>query len=57
MRGRSSGAATSKMDYSDYSQRVEAVNYYHKVLHRGCCSSPRSASGSFHRTGCFAFLR
>ena len=22
-----------------------AVNYYHKALHLGCCSSPRSASG------------
>ena len=22
----------------------EAVNYYHKALHLGCCSSPRSAS-------------
>ena len=25
-------------------QRLEAVNYYHKALHLGCCSSPRSAS-------------
>ena len=24
---------------------LPAVNYYHKVLHLGCCSSPRSASG------------
>ena len=23
---------------------LEAVNYYHKALHLGCCSSPRSAS-------------
>ena len=23
---------------------VTAVNYYHKALHLGCCSSPRSAS-------------
>ena len=23
----------------------KAVNYYHKELHLGCCSSPRSASG------------
>ena len=22
----------------------EAVNYYHKALHLGCCGSPRSAS-------------
>ena len=29
-------AATSKM---------EAVNYYHKALHPGCCSSARAASG------------
>ena len=27
-----------------YRRRV-AVNYYHKTLHLGCCSSPRSASG------------
>ena len=25
--------------------KLEAVNYYHKALHLGCCSSPRSASG------------
>ena len=25
---------------------LEAVNYYHKALHLGCCSSPRSASDS-----------
>ena len=25
-------------------QRLSAVNYYHKVLHLGYCSSPRSAS-------------
>ena len=24
---------------------LPAVNYYHKALHHGCCSSPRSASG------------
>ena len=23
---------------------LEAANYYHKALHPGCCSSPRSAS-------------
>ena len=23
---------------------IVAVNYYHKELHLGCCSSPRSAS-------------
>ena len=27
---------------------MEAVNYYHKVLHRGCCRSPRSASEHKH---------
>ena len=25
---------------------LEAVNYYHKVLHLGCCRSARSASGN-----------
>ena len=25
-------------------KKIKAVNYYHKVLHLGCCSSPRSAS-------------
>ena len=28
----------------DNSERLPAVNYYHKALHLGCCSSPRSAS-------------
>ena len=28
----------------DNSLRVGAVNYYHKVLHLGCYSSPRSVS-------------
>ena len=28
----------------DNSQRLEAINYYHKALHLGCCSSSRSAS-------------
>ena len=23
---------------------LEAVNYYHKALHLGCCSSPRSTA-------------
>ena len=39
-RGGSRAAATSKMECF----RLEAVNYYHKALHLGCCSSPRSAS-------------
>ena len=26
---------------------LEAVNYYHKALHLGCCSSPRSASAFY----------
>ena len=38
-RGRSRTAAGSKMQLF-----VIIVNYYHKVLHLGCCSSPRSAS-------------
>ena len=29
---------------ADLGLLLEAVNYYHKVLHLGCCSSPRSAS-------------
>ena len=28
----------------DNSYRLPAVNYYHKALHLGCGSSPRSAS-------------
>ena len=39
LRGGSRAAATSKMECF-----VKAVNYYHKALHLGCCSSPRSAS-------------
>ena len=38
-RGGSRTAATFTMEGF-----VEAVNYYHKVLHLGCCSSPRSTS-------------
>ena len=30
----------------DNSSQLEAVNYYQNALHLGCCSSPRSASGS-----------
>ena len=55
-------AATSKMEcfviivngfqpitisQSTPSWMLPAVNYYHKALHLGCCSSPRSASVSF----------
>ena len=44
---------------------LEAVNYYHKALHLGCCSSPRSASGTFidrgvqwsHRRNTYCSLR
>ena len=42
-RGGSRTAATSKMERF---MIMEAVNYYHKALHLGCCSSPRSASAS-----------
>ena len=44
---------TDTVDITNYAQRQiqdccniqgEAVNYYHKELHRGCCSSPTSAS-------------
>ena len=41
IRGGSRTAATSKMERF---VKLEAVNYYHKALHFGCCSSPRSAS-------------
>ena len=41
IRGGSRAAATSKMDRFV----IIATNfYYHKALHLGCCSSPRSAS-------------
>ena len=36
-RGGSRAAATSKVE-------CFVINYYHKALHLGCCSSPRSAS-------------
>ena len=35
-----------------YLEKLPAVNYYHKALHLGCCSSPRSASKLYFRT-CF----
>ena len=35
---------------------LPAVNYYHKALHLGCCSSPRSAS-AFLVKAKFLFLR
>ena len=38
-RGGSRAVATSKME-----RFVIIVNYYHKALHLGCCSSPRSTS-------------
>ena len=45
-RGGSRTAATSKMELF-----VIIVNgYYHKVLHLGCCSSPRSASANKYGT-------
>ena len=46
-RGGSKAAATSKMECFVIivnGFRLPAVNYYHKALHIGCCSSPRSAS-------------
>ena len=46
VRSGSRAAATSKMEcFVINSSRFPAVNYYHKALHLGCCSSPRSASG------------
>ena len=29
----------------DNSERFQVANYYYKVLHLGCCKSPRSTSG------------
>ena len=42
LRGGSRTAATFKMEHFV----LETVNYYRKVLHLGCCSIPRSASGT-----------
>ena len=45
VRGRSRTAETSMMErFVIIVKRLEAVNYYHKALHLGCCSSPRAAS-------------
>ena len=44
LRGRSRTAATSKMER--FVIIVTAINYYHKALLLGWCSSPRSASVS-----------
>ena len=33
-----------KLTASSHSYCTRSVNYYHKVLHLRCCSSPRSAS-------------
>ena len=38
-----SGAKTEDLHHYIISS-LEAVNYYHKALHLGCCGSPRSAS-------------
>ena len=46
LRGGSRTTATSKMERCVIIVRLPAVNYYHKALHLGCCSSPRSASDS-----------
>ena len=35
---------------------LEAVNYYYKALHLGCCSSPRSASKSINEKQALTFL-
>ena len=43
IRGGSRTAATSKMERFVIIVNG-AVNYYHKALHLGCCSSPRSVS-------------
>ena len=49
IRGGSRTAASSKMKrfvIIVFGWMEEAVSYYHKALHLGCCSSPRSASVS-----------
>ena len=46
-RGGSRTAATSRMEHCVIivnGWNLEAVNYYRKELHLGCCSSSRSAS-------------
>ena len=44
-KGGSRAAATSEMErFVKLELELEAVNYYHKALNLGCCSSPRSAS-------------
>ena len=43
IKGGSRAAATSKME-----PFVIIVNYYHKALHLGCCSSPRSVSDNYN---------
>ena len=47
IRGGSRAAATSKIEWFVIivnSSQLSAVNYYHKALHLGSCSSPRSAA-------------
>ena len=43
VRNGSRTASTSKMER--FVILVKAINYYHKALYLGCCSSPRSDSG------------
>ena len=35
------------LQHRRWSALLPAVNYYHKALHLGCCSSPRSAPGFY----------
>ena len=44
LKGIISGASLEDGVLCDNSERLDAANYYHKALHLGCCSSPRSAS-------------
>ena len=50
VKGKSRTAATSKMELFVIIV-LPAVNYYHKVLHLGYCSSPRSTSEIIGRVG------
>ena len=55
-RGGSRTAATSKMERFVIivnGWKLEAVNYYDKALHLGCCSSLRSASHNLRKCNDF----
>ena len=53
-RSGSKAAATFKIE--GFVIIVEAVNYYHKVLHLGCWSSPRSACSICNQISSFLLM-